>query len=84
MNKGTILTGFLHFRPPNKASGRLFELILDSTDLENKKSLPVGRLFFIVQEGVKCYSSQPSSNGTSSIGISSCTGCGATSSFTGS
>ena len=32
MNNGTILTGFLHFRPSDKASGRLFELILDSTD----------------------------------------------------
>jgi len=32
MNKGTISTGFLHFRPPDKASGLLFELILDSTE----------------------------------------------------
>ena len=31
MNKGTISTGFLHFRPPDKAFGRLFQLILDST-----------------------------------------------------
>jgi|GEM_PF-2941109 len=30
MNKGTISTGFLHFRPPDKASGLLFKLILDS------------------------------------------------------
>ena len=36
MNNGTISTGFLHFRPPNKASGRLFELILDSTVCTNK------------------------------------------------
>jgi len=33
MNKGTILAGFLHFRPPNKASGLLLGLILDSTAL---------------------------------------------------
>jgi len=34
MNKGIISTGFLllHFRPPDKASGRLLGLILDSTE----------------------------------------------------
>jgi len=36
MNKGTISTGFLHFRPPNKASGRLFGLIPDKTDFSIK------------------------------------------------
>jgi len=32
MNKGTVLTGFLHFRPPDKASGLLSEPIVDKTD----------------------------------------------------
>jgi len=37
MNKGTISTGFLHFRPPNKASGLLLGFVLDSTDFKQFK-----------------------------------------------